>query len=203
MLPEFVTKLLPPGVKSFLDAGGGWLVLGVLAVLVLWILYRKLAGGRTQDPEAALRENLADLPLPTSPWERELTVEGTAVRLMLVVVAPVGKQPDLDARAVETQLEELVRGMGDILRQDRPKVRVWPPQLSAEGFTTVFHRLTRKPEREGIPSPWVLLAGRTPVGRRKLLVGLAMLAEEPNRIGRLTLDPNEWTRALRVERSES
>jgi hypothetical protein len=30
-----------------------------------------------------------------------------------------------------------------------------------------------------------------------------MLAEEPNRIGRLTLDPNEWTRALRVERSES
>lgn len=202
MLPDFIINLLPPALGKFLNAGGLYLIVAIVVLLALWILYRKLFGGKP-DPESALLENLGAYPEPETDWgPKELTVEGLPVRLRLVVVAPIGKQSGLSQLEVEAQLEQLVRGMSDILRYDQPKVRVWPPQLSHQGFAVLFHRMMRKPEREKEQSHWVLVAGRTPVGRRKLLVGLALWAEEPTSIGRLTLEPDQWTNVLRVQRAE-
>ena len=34
-----LTETLPPGVRDFLDAGGWWLVLGVLGLVILLVLW--------------------------------------------------------------------------------------------------------------------------------------------------------------------
>jgi hypothetical protein len=57
-----------------------------------------------------------------------------------------------------------------------------------------------KPEADGIASRWILVAGRTQLGRQPLLVGLALWADEPNLIGRLTLEPYQWLDVLRLRR---
>jgi hypothetical protein len=104
----------------------------------------------------------------------------------------------VDLNAVEALLDQVIHGVGDVCLYDRPRVRVWPPQLSSPGFTAKFHRLTHRPEAEGKPSHWILIAGQTPARPRPLLVGMAVYASEANLIGRLTLEPVQWTTQLRV-----
>jgi hypothetical protein len=192
MIPDFVTP-------KFLVLA----VVAVVAVVLLRRLLRNLFARRDPDPQAGMREDLASYPPPAPPGgPYTLTVEGLPARLRLVVIASAGKQGDLDAKTIESHLEQLVPAFGAVLRQDQPKVRLWPPQLSQQGFTLTFHRLVSGPGREGQSSPWVLVAGRTPPGRRKLLVGLALQTEEPNRIGRLILEPDQWANVLRVQKAE-
>jgi hypothetical protein len=120
-----------------------------------------------------------------------------------VVVAPVGKQAQLDAANAEPLLEHVRRGLGAAAQQDRPRVRVWPPQLSHQGFAVKFHRLTEKPEPDGRPSRWALLAGRARVGQHYILLGLALWTDEPTTLGRLTLEPDQWPLVLNVRTGES
>jgi hypothetical protein len=211
--PAWLRDRLPPGGRAFLEAGGWWLVLAILALLALllaaWFgrgLFRLLGGGRRRvrpGDDRDLSEDLSDCPLSAAPPEvRVLTVYHLAVRMRLVVVAPIGRDADLDATAVEKLLDQVIPRLGDITRWDRPRVRVWPPQLSAQGFTTAFHRNMHKPEAEGEPSRWVLVAGRAQIGRQGVLVGLGLWAERPNTIGRLTLDPHQWLDVLRLQRVE-
>ena len=116
MLPDFIINLLPPALGKFLNAGGFYLIVAVVVMFALWLLYKRLFGGKP-DPESAFLENLGAYPEPETDWgPKELTVEGLPVRLRLVVVAPIGKQAGLSQQEVETQLEQLVRGMGEILR---------------------------------------------------------------------------------------
>ena len=127
-----------------------------------------------------------------------LSVYHVPVRLRLVVVAPAGKEADLDATAAEKLLEGVIPGLGSVVARDRPRIRLWPPQLSHQGFNATFHRCTPKPEPEGQPSRWVLLAGRALAGRQPVLLGLALWAEEPNTLGRMNLEPHQWLDVLRL-----
>jgi hypothetical protein len=215
-IKEFLSPLtdkLPPEVRAFLDAGGWWAVLGVAAFLVLWVgwaLLRRLGKalfGRQPEPrpnwEEELREDLRECPLPVRPpGERRLTVYHIPVRLRLVIVAPVGTAGDVDATAVEKLLDRVVPGLGDIARHDRPRIRVWPTQLSQHGFNSVFHRCTLKPEPEGEPSQWILVSGRTQFGRQPLLLGLGLWADEANTVGRMTLEQHQWLDVLRLRSAE-
>jgi hypothetical protein len=74
-------------------------------------------------------------------------------------------------------------------------------QLSEPGFRVTFHRSTLKPEREGEPSRWVFVAGRIHTTGYPVLVGLGLWAEQPNAIGRLNLEPNQWLDVLRVQQA--
>lgn len=154
--------------------------------------------GAAPDPDHALQEDLDEYPLPNPTGPRQLTVEGVPVRVRLVVVAPVGRDHYLDDNSVELLLDQVVHGLADVLSYDRPRIRVWPQQLSSQGFALKFNRLTRRPEPDGQPSHWILIAGQTPPRPRPLLVGLAVWANEANYIGRLTLDPLHWGDRLRV-----
>lgn len=205
--------LLPPGgARDFLSGPGGWVVLGVAALVVLLMvlavlrrLWRALFALRPApalDIDRDLSEDLADLPLAGPAGSRQLTVEGVPVRVRLVVVAPHGRQNRVDADAVPALLDQVIHGLGAVLGHDRPRLRVWPPQLSTEGFAVKFHRLTVRPEPDGRASHWVLLAGETPARPRPLLVGLALWAPEANHIGRLTLDAARWADVLRVRPTE-
>jgi hypothetical protein len=204
--------LLPPGeLRDFLSGPGGWVVLGALALVLLLILLavlgklgRMLFGrrpGPIPDQDRALMEELATYPLPPPVGVRQLTVEGVPVRLRLVVVAPLGKGHVIDPEVVEALLDQVTRGLGDVIDADQPHLRIWPVQLSSQGFAHKFHRLVHRPEPDGQPSHWILVAGQTPPRPRPLLVGLALWAREANHIGRLTLEPVRWNDQLRIVKS--
>jgi hypothetical protein len=129
-------------------------------------------------------------------------LEGIPVRVRLVVVAPQGREATIDAARIEGLLEEVVHGLGGVVRHDQPRVLVWPPQLSSQGFAPTFHRQVEKPEPEGRPSPWLLVAGPARAGARPILLGLGLLADRPTSLGRLTLNPDRWTDVLRVQAAD-
>lgn len=199
--------LLPPEHLTLLQEFGVWIGLGV-AVLVLLIVLRLVMSrlGRKPkrvDPEAGLREDLADYPpAPGEPGPKRLTVEGVPVRVRLIVVAPAGQQPGVAVDRIEEFLDQLVRGLGPIVQQDRPRVRPWPAHLSLRGFAPTFHRLVMMPDPVGEPSHWVLLAGPVKIGKFTVLLGLAVYADQASTLGRLVLEPEQWARMLRVEKRE-
>jgi hypothetical protein len=176
----------------FYSAAGG-------ALLLLLLLILRLRRGRRPpvDPEAGLIENLADYP-PAGPGPQRLLLHGQPVRLRLVVLAPLGKRPLPANGAVEPLLDQVLRGLGDIARQDRPKIRVWPSQLSYQGFTPTFFRLTRRPEPASKPSPWILAAGLVRAGVQQFVLGMAMCADGPTMLGNLSLQANQWNEVFRV-----
>jgi hypothetical protein len=207
-----LTDWIPAEVRGWLDVEVWWLIQLVAALLVLLALghlVRRLGRalfrrpGRAVDHDKPLRLELDECPLPVRPpGARALRAYHLPVRLRLVVVAPGGRDVEVDATAVEGLLERLVPGLGAVAAHDRPLVRVWPAQLSQQGFVNAFHRCTVKREREGEPSRWVLLAGRTVLLRQPILLGLGLWADEPNTFGRINLGPHQWLDVLRLEAAE-
>ena len=189
----------PPGLVQ-------WLIIGsaaVVGLLVLHFFVRRLFARKPVrvDPEKKLRENLADYPpAPGAPGPQRLMVEGLPARVRLVVVAPVGKQGGINEDGAADFLDQLVRGMGAVVERDKPRIRLWPPQLSNRGFGPTFHRLVSRPEDDGEPSHWVMLAGPAKLGKWQVLLGMALYADKTNTLGRLHLEPNQWAEMLRIEK---
>ncbi len=144
-------------------------------------------------------EYLEDLPEPPSlTGDRRLLVEGVPVRLRLVVIAGAGHQTELGGASIRGLLAEVVGGLGDICIDDEPKVRLWPRQLSAEGFARTFFRTLRLPDDKDDADAWVLVAGRAKARDQHVMIGLALLARKPTTIGKRALQPHEWSSVLRV-----
>jgi hypothetical protein len=210
--PEWLRQMLPEGARNFLDSGGWYAVLGVLGLLLLlllWLVCGSILRGLfarepPPPPKDDLREDLESIPPPpASRGDRRLTVEGTPVRLRLVVVAPAGTGYTLEEATVNSVLDRVLPGLGEVAERDQPRTRIWPGQLSYEGFANVFHRNTPVPEGEKVPTRWVLVAGRADMGGRYVLVGLALQTLRPTTIGRLTLDRHQWATTLRIKVMES
>jgi hypothetical protein len=117
-----------------------------------------------------------------------------------LVVAPAGKADEIDEDNLDKTLEKILPGLGHIYNADKPRVRIWPVQLSYEGFTKHMHRNTIAPEAEGELSPWIVVAGRAKFGgKQQLMLGMALQAIKPTTVGRLTIDAHEWPTTLRVK----
>jgi hypothetical protein len=178
-----------------------WVLLAVLAgMLIAVLVLLRIAGARKRehpDLEKALRENLAEYPpLPPATGGR-LLVNATPARLRLVVVAPPGKHHDSIAMDdVPALLDEIIRGLGARVATDKPRVTVWPPQLSTAGFGPKFHRLVTVPDA----SRWLKLAGPARTGKRPVLLGLALFVDEPSRLGEVIVETTEWGELIEVER---
>ncbi len=205
--PQWLTDLLPEA-RGFLESGGWLALLGVgslLVLLLLWLIGRRLFAGLFHREPAGPRtdlsaEDLASIPpAPPHSGDMRLTVEGIPVRLRLVIVAPAGTTYTIGQEMIPALLDRVVPGLAEAIKRDRPEVRIWPGQLSTEGFANAFHRNTPVPEGEKSPSRWVLLAGRGDLGGRQVMVGLGLQAVKPHTIGRRTLKPHEWATALRVK----
>jgi hypothetical protein len=184
---------LPADKDTMLMYGG--IAAGGLLLLVLFALLRR--GRNKINPEGGLAEDLAKIP-PVAKGVRhyQLLVMSQPVRLRLVVVAPVGKKP---IGKVDSVLEQVFRGLGEVCLDDKPRVRLWPAQLSTAGFAPTFFRLTRRPDPAGKPSRWILLAGPARAGGVPVLLGLAVYADTPSTAGMVTLDETQWNEILRVE----
>ncbi len=173
--------------------GGGAVAVLFLVVVVVW-----LSGGKKKaQPAATLDENLGAFPPPPPAGPRQLLVQGVTGRLRLVVVAPVGKRP-LDADQAEALLAGLVPGLGDILKQDRPRIGVWPPQLSQQGFAPTFGQHVHRPEGPGQPSRWVLVAGPAKSQGQQILLGLAIQTETPSKPAVITPGPLQWAEVVQT-----
>ncbi len=207
-LADSVTDLLdqlqphmPDGVPAWAVVTAAAALLLVLLLLLLravWrALFRRKKGPSAWDQELDI--DLDECPLPTRPpGQRQLTVYHHPARLRLIVVAPVGREATVDAIAVEQLLDRVVPGLGAAAQADRPRVRVWPAQMSHHGFAAAFHRHTPKAAGRGEPSRWVLLAGRAQAGRQQLMIGLGLWADEPISIDRVTVEPHQWLDVLRL-----
>jgi hypothetical protein len=118
--------------------------------------------------------------------------------LRLVVLAPAGKQNFVDPEAAADILNQLAHGLGAVAQIDKPRVRVWPPQLSHSGFAPTFHRLVSRPEPDGQPSRWILIAGPVRAGGGPVLLGLAGYADKATMEGRLSMEENQWASVMRI-----
>src|SRR5262245_12175983 len=123
-------------------AGFVVLVVGA-AVLILYLLVR---GKKKEiDPEAGLDENLRHYPPAPDAGAARLKLGGQQVRLRLVVLAPAGNV-ELDVDMADRVLESALPGLADVAKYDKPRVKLWPPQLSHAGFIPKFFRRTHRPE---------------------------------------------------------
>jgi hypothetical protein len=186
-----------PGVdQDKLKFYGGAAAVVVVLIVIAFLLIRRPK--RQADPEQGLSENLAGFPpAPGRPGKRRATVHAQPMRVRLVVVAPTGKKP-LSVEDAESLVGSMMRGMDEVLKADRPRIRVWPPQLSNVGFAQTFFRRVFRPEPRGRMSNWVRVAGPAKAGATPLLLGMAFLADEPTDIDELDLNGNEWLDVVRV-----
>src|SRR5262245_52403610 len=181
------------------------LVAVVIGLLVAALVLLKIARSRKKEPpdlEKALREDLKNYPpAPTVADMRQLSINGIPGRLRLVVMAPTGKtQENIMPDHVAELLNNVVRGLGAFVTSDKPRIKVWPPQLSISGFAPTFHRLVESPDAVDRPSRWVKLAGPARTGKRPILLGLAIYADEPCQLGDVNVETTEWGELLEVPR---
>ncbi|HBI45774.1 MAG TPA: hypothetical protein DDY78_23415 [Planctomycetales bacterium] len=203
MLPLFADAV-PPG-QNLLESIGtqnlmlyGAIAVGILLLLVI-LIFLMSRGKKRVNPESGLDEDLSEYPpAPGQPGARRLTVHGRPVRLRLVVVGPVGKRTIAEG-GVEALLDEVLRGLGQIAQQDKPRIKIWPPQLSQQGFAPTFFRKTQCPDRAGKPSHWLLAAGPARAGGRPVLLGLAMWADDKGPMEQKILTETEWDEALQIK----
>jgi hypothetical protein len=204
MLPLFAAAA-PPGqnLLQSIDAQNlmlyGAIAVGILLLLVV-LIFLMSRGKKRVNPESGLDEDLSEYPpAPGKPGSRRLTVHGRPVRLRLVVIAPVGKRAVAEGGAAEALLDEVLRGLGQIAQQDKPRIRIWPPQLSQQGFAPTFFRKTQCPDRAGKPSHWLMAAGPARAGGRPMLLGLAMWADDKGPMEQIILTGMEWDEALQIK----
>jgi hypothetical protein len=175
-----------------------------LGVLVAIIVLLKIAGGRKKkhpDLERAQREDLAEYPPPPPAGGKRLSANGVPVRVRLIVIAPTGKAQDpISVDELPDLLEDVLRGLGSFVKSDKPRVKVWPTQLSVAGFAPTFHRLVESPDAEKKSSRWIKLAGPARSGKRPILLGMALLADEPCKMGDVHVETTAWAEILQVQR---
>jgi hypothetical protein len=220
---DFITDFISKPPAWFKDLGLAelmywYIFLGVAGLFSLFILFFLLKGiksfmgrifmgaGRAHtfmESDGKLEEHLGDYPRPKpSTGDRQLLIERVPCRLRLVAIAPAGKADDIDEDEIADMLNRVVYGLGEIFETDKPRVRIWPMQVSYQGFARHFHRNMITPEEENEPSPWVIVAGRCKLGKRQIMLGLAALAMKPTTVGRRTYDSHEWAEAVRVRNRE-
>ncbi len=213
-----ITDRLPASVNHFLDSGGWWLVIGLLSVVFFfWAksLWNKLKRSfRKGNPNKkkllissekwAAGELVEDLSKMTPPINRpgkdRVTVKGISSRIFLIIMAKAGGAgPDLSEDQSEAILDYVLSGLGEVSSRDYPRVRVWEPQYSPEGFTQIFNQNVRVPEPKGTKSNWILANGAVKMGRDKIYLGIAFYADEPNLIRSIAITDEQWLDVLRIE----
>ncbi len=209
-LREFLqplTDFIPTDIRTKLPLEAWWGIIAIAVVVALLLVFAALRGffrllfGRRQKQEVIPPEEIEHLescPLPPLSASQILWIYHLPARLRLVVVAPAGTVNDISTSDLPSLFDRVIPGLGTIVSQDKPRIRLWPPQLSKHGFDVTFRRRTQKAEPEGAPSRWVLLAGKANAGGKPILLGLALWTDEPSTLGHLHLEPHQWLDLLRI-----
>src|SRR5207248_3450107 len=101
-------------------------VFGLALIVALASLSRRRQRRRRPPPETMPAEDLSSVPPPPGkPGARRLTVRGVPARLRLVVFAPLGRGSVVDPDQAEQLLDQVLFGLGEVVKEDKPLVRVW------------------------------------------------------------------------------
>lgn len=190
--------ILPDALKPYPTMIFGAIGAGVFFIVLL-IALKTLLKKKPLDPDAGLDERLAEYPPPPKAGTHRLQFEGQPVRIRLIVLAPAGRTATLTAEMAEGLLETIMPGLGSVAQLDKPRVRIWPPQLSVKGFAPTFHRHVHVPEPKAKPSRFILVAGAAKAGAKSVLLGMALECGQPNMRGAVRLDGPKWHDAFRVQ----
>jgi hypothetical protein len=182
--------------------GGGALIGLIVVVLVIQRLRRHRRPPPL--PPIDLRVDIEALgeygPPPTSP---ALELYNLPVRLAAVVLAPTGRGSQLPAgRDAAVLVDNIVPGLAQFIEVHKPLVRLWPAQLSTQGFSHTLFANVRLPGDHGKGTPWSVIAGRFEAGGQSILAGLVLCADKPNSLSQFVIErPGQWLDLLRVRRA--
>jgi hypothetical protein len=193
-------QVLPIALPTLVIAGAVVLVAFVLLVVLLRILRRRPASkaGAPQDLSIDIKSLDASGPPAKSP---RLEFYGTPVRLVVFVLAPVGRGGNMpSAERLREVVDYLVPGLSKVLAVHQPIYRQWPPQLSSQGFARALFANVRLPGDDGKGTPWCSVAGKFSIGEEHLLAGLVCCAAGPNGLSQVTVEhEGQWLDVLRVK----
>jgi len=200
-----LTDWIPDDIRPMVAVEVWWMVELVVVLFALLFVglfikafWRALFKRRRKkvDWDRDYREDLEKCPLANGP--PCLWVYHVPVKLRLIVVAPQGHGNEVETDEVHTLLDRVIPGLGRIVQRDRPRICLWPAQMSTMGFTNSFHRCTPTGARERQPSRWIMVAGRAQGGGYTVFLGLGLWSEDETTLGRLNLEPVQWLDILRL-----
>jgi hypothetical protein len=210
-----VTKHLPEPVQQFLERGGWWAIFGVLFLIILlwlWSILKRLAGAlshprrrrKKKVPKklaGSLRESLKRIgEAYTEEGPRQVTVKGMPARLRLVVLSPGGNSAgQLTPAMVDRVLDWIKPGLAEVTTGDFPRIKVWPPFYSLDGFATAFAANVPIPGPKKEPTRWVLVAGQVKMGKALVQVGLALHADEATTLRNVKVKGEHWLDIIGVK----
>lgn len=172
----------------------------VAAVVVLLLLFmlrgKKGPRGLGRDLTLDVRTLAQKGPPPGPP---KLLYRSVPVRLAAVILAPVGKADALNTGGgFPNMLEQIVPGLGKIMNLHQPVVRMWPAQVSRQGFAPSFWRNVPVPGLGGKKTPWCSLAGVANIEGKPVCVGVMLCADGPVDLGQGTAEFHGWQEMLKV-----
>jgi|GEM_PF-781770 len=147
--------------------------------------------------EIDLEEIAPSGPPPTGP---SLHAYNVPMRLVVLVLAPVGRGSQLpSAERLPEIVDQFAPGLFAIAQAHQARIKIWPPQLSTQGFAAALFANLPLPGHRGKGTPWCALAGRFSAGDQAFLAGLVLRAAAPNSLGQITLAHEaEWLGVLRT-----
>jgi len=204
---------MPENIDKTLEEAAGWLsgdpikwgIIALVAVVVLYILYRILTGRKK--PVAAkgapgLKIDVMALGNAGPPAEGPtLELLNVPVRLAAVVLAPAGRVRDLPPPSELHELyEAIVPGLTRVVGSHQPVVRRWPAQVSAQGFAHMFFQHVRLPGEGGKGTPWSSIGGLGKIEGQPFMAGLVLRTESPSSHAQYVIDSEDkWLGMLRVK----
>ena len=89
-------------------------------------------------------------------------------------------------------------GLGAVLLAHDPLVRIWPAQLSSQGFANAFFSRACLPGTDGKGTCWCTMAGRFEADGQKYQAGLVLRGGREQSGALLVERDSQWLDLLRV-----
>jgi len=191
VLPDAVS-----GIRPFWVVIGAILLIAVILVVRMLLLRRK----KPLPPEPDLRIDVDTLHPEPPPESPRLEFFGLPVRLVVLVLAPAGRDSYLPPEEQRNDLfESIVPGLAEVVRTHQPLTVTWPSQLSTQGFIHKYFQNVRLPGDRGRRTPWCSAAGVARCSGRAFLIGMTFWAARPNHFSQEAIQhEGDWYRVLRV-----
>lgn len=139
---------------------------------------------------------------PSGPPARgpSLHAYNVPMRLVVLVLAPVGRGSALPATdQLPAIVDQIAPGLFEVAQAHQARIKLWPPQLSAQGFAAALFANLPLPGNRGKGTPWCAISGRFAAGEQSYLAGVVLRAAATNSLGQITLAHEaQWLEVLRT-----
>jgi len=194
----------PLNVDSIIAFATGAVLLLIMVALIVIVLRfvfrRKPARLPAKPPEPSI--NVATLDASGAPENApRLEYYGCAVRLAVLVVAPVGRAGSIPQKELLPELfEQFVPQFLQVVAAHQPQLHFWPPQISSAGFANAFFGKIALPGDRGKGTPWCAMAGRFTAMGGHYLAGIVCCGDDASGLGQMVIEQEgQWRDVLRVK----